>query len=744
MRDKPESGLRNEASEKQPAVARSGVFRLRLLGPFQLTDQSGQTIDIGSRKNRLLLALLASAPGRSMTREALAGLLWAEHGEEQARSSLRQALAVLRKELKGQDSSFFAATDATIALHPMHVEIDTEALLAGARGATRQSLEAAMELWRGPFLVDVKPGESELEEWLRERREYYTGKYIGVMDRLVPLLEGQRRIEVAKQLVLADTLREASHRQLMEAYLAAGERPQALRHYESLRKLLKEELDVEPSPETQALRERILANGIGAPDAVSPSPPASLAAGEPASIPDRAATASPSGGRRPMVLALAALVLIGAVAAASWFLTRPPPALAGPPSVAVLPFQSLSGDAGDGRLAEGLTIDTITDLSRFQDFRVIAKDTTDAYRNKPVDIRELGEDLKVSHVLKGTFQRENDHIRVTAQLIDAATGETLWSDRFDRSVGEIFAIQSDVADHIANSLGGREGKVSASMTAKARRKPPGDLGAYETYLLAQETMYSDLSDESMKKAQKILDEVIARDPTFARAYVRYANAFAWRFTYEGGAAELMQQMVNYARKAVTLDPVDADAHAALGYSLTLTGDPKRGEFHLDEALRLTPNAFDVLIFHACLSHAYGKVERGAEAAERAIAINPSFPNWAVPCLRLGFVLVGRHDEAVRIQLRQPEEQWNSDGFVVMAGRLAALGRKDEAAALARRGMARFPGLLSIERFALNRGWPPYASQVMVDLMRRAGFPACATNEELADTPNPVRLPECTG
>ena len=743
MRDKPLSGLRTEASEEQPAVARSGVFHLRLLGPFQLTDQSGHPIDIGSRKNRLLLALLASAPGRSMTREALAGLLWAEHGEEQARSSLRQALAVLRKDLKGQDSNFFAATDATIVLHPAHVEIDTEAFLASTRGAMRQSLEAAIELWQGPFLADIKVDEPELEQWIRERREYYNSKYIAAMDRLVPLLDGPRRIEVAKRLLQADTLREASHRHVMEAYLAAGERAQALRHYDGLRKLLKDELGVEPSPETQALRERVAANGTGLAPPQQAGASATPAAAEPiAAIPPVVPTAPKW--RSPLAVALAVLVLIGAAAAASWVFTRPPPALAGPPSVAVLPFQSLSGDAGDGRLAEGLTIDTITDLSRFQDFRVIAKDTTDAYRNKTVDIRELGEDLKVSHVLKGTFQRENDHIRVTAQLVDAATGETLWSDRYDRTIGEIFAIQSDVSDHIANSLGGREGKISASMTAKARRKPPGDLGAYEAYLLAQETMYSDLSDESMRKAQTILDGVIARDPTFARAYVRYANAFAWRFTYEGGAAELMQQMVNYARKAVTLDPVDADAHAALGYSLTLTGDPKRGEFHLDEALRLTPNGFDVLIFHACLSHAYGKVERGAEAAERAIAINPSFPNWAVPCLRLGFVLVGRYDEAVRIQLRQPEEEWNSDGFVIMAGSLATLGRKDEAAALARRGMARFPGLLSIERFALNRGWPPFASNFMVDLMRRAGFPACATSEELADTPSPVRLPECSG
>src|SRR4029079_10356796 len=123
---------------------------------------------------------------------------------------------------------------------------------------------------------------------------------------------------------------------------------------------------------------------------------------------------------------------------------------------------------------------------------------------------------------------------------------TLWSDRYDRLIGEIFAVQSDVADHIGNSLGGREGKFGESMLARARRKSPTDLGAYELYLLAQETMYSDLSDERMKEGQKILEQGIAKDPACARAYVRYANAFAWRATYEVGAAELFKQMVLYA------------------------------------------------------------------------------------------------------------------------------------------------------------------------------------------------------
>lgn len=741
------NGSLPETSPSHPDVVATGHFSLRLLGPFQLIDPNGELVDVSSKKNRLMLAMLACAPGYSMTREALAGLLWAEHGEEQARSSLRQALAVLRKELGGQEASFFAATDSTIALHPKRVRLDTEAFLSGVRGATGPSLQSAIALWRGPLLADVRVSEPELEQWLHERREEFHGRYISAMDQLVPLLSGHSRVELAKRLVQEDPLREASHYQLMATYLAAGERLLALRQYDKLRKLLHDELGVEPSPESQGLRDRIAGSGNGA--SLSALPPGPIESGPLAPSPPTAFERPASEMLRKrhfgrQALAIAALLLVAAVAIAVWQFRPTAPALAGPPSVAVLPFESVSSDAADVRLARGLTLDTIADLSRYADFRVIANDTTDAYSGKPVDVRTLGKDLNVSHVLKGTFQRENDNIRVTAQLIDSATGETLWSDRYDRLVGQIFAVQSDIADHIANSLAGREGRVGKSLAAGVKNKPPANLDTYEAFLLAQETMYSDLSDESMKAAQKILDGVIAEDPTFARAYVRYANAFAWRFTYEGGAAELMQQMLNYARKAVTLDPSDADAHAALGYALTLTGDPKQGEAHLDEALRLTPNAFDVLIFHACLSHAYGKADRGAEAAERAIAINPAFPNWAVPCLRLGFVLVGRYEDAVRIQLHQPESEWNSDGFVVMAGSLASLGKKAQATEIARRGMARFPGLLSIERFALNRGWPPFASKSMVELMRRAGFPTCATSQELADTPNPVRLPECAG
>lgn len=279
------------------------------------------------------------------------------------------------------------------------------------------------------------------------------------------------------------------------------------------------------------------------------------------------------------------------------------------------------------------------------------------------------------------------------------------------------------------------------MTA-AKRRRPSDLGAYELYLLAQDLLFTDLTVEGMTKAEKLLDRAIQIDPTLARAYVTYAWTYSWRHTLEAGARELMHQMVNYARKAVELDPLDANAHLALGFSLTLSGDLRQGDVQLTEALRINPNSFFINAVYGCMAHNYGKAEAGAKGADWAIRLNPNFPAWAIPCLRLAMVMVGRYEDVVRIQSRQTEDLWNTDGFVIMAGSLAMLGHDMEAKALAQRGVAKFPGLLSIERFALNRGWPPAASAVMVGLMRKAGFPVCATEQELADTARPARLPEC--
>jgi TolB-like protein/class 3 adenylate cyclase/Tfp pilus assembly protein PilF len=414
----------------------------------------------------------------------------------------------------------------------------------------------------------------------------------------------------------------------------------------------------------------------------------------------------------------------------------------GAPRVAVLPFDNLSADAANGRIADGITEDVITDLSRFSDFTVIARNSTEVYKGKPVDVRQIGKDLKVSHVLEGSYQREGDRVRITAQLIDATTGTHIWSERYDRSVGEVFEIQSDVADRIANSLGLTTGAVANSVLTAAKRKPPRDLGAYELVLLGREKMTKGLNVESQLEAEKLLEQAIQIDPSFAGAHVVLADSYFWRTTLESDTDALTKQMLHEAQVAVDLDPMDGGAHLALGFALNMRGESKQAEIQFDEALRLNPNSFDVLAQWSCAAHSFGRAQSGAQAVDRAMQLNPNYPTWAVECFRLGLLMVGRYKDILRNQAREPEDKWNQDGYVMTAGSLATLGRMDEAKALVARGVDKYPGQLSIEKFVLNRGWGEYAIPVLTDLMRKTGFPVCASDADLAGIAKPVRLSEC--
>ena len=255
----------------KPNNLRAFGLNLALLGPLSLTDEQGCEITVASKKNRLLLAMLALAPESSISRDLLAGTLWRDHSEEQARNSLRQVLAVLRRELSGREMQMFSSFDTTLTLSPKVVTIDVEQFARDATAADAESLRQALRLWRGPFLADVAIEDETLDQWLMVRREHFHNLHIRALDNLVPLASGHEQIVLAQQLIALDTLREASHRRLIEAYQARGERAQALRHYEKLRKLLKDEMAVEPSVESQALRAAVVAassgnrNGAGPP-----------------------------------------------------------------------------------------------------------------------------------------------------------------------------------------------------------------------------------------------------------------------------------------------------------------------------------------------------------------------------------------------------------------------------------------------------------------------------------------------
>jgi TolB-like protein/DNA-binding SARP family transcriptional activator len=749
----------------------SGRLRLSLLGPFQFVNADGQEIIIASKKNRLLLALLAMSPAKRVSREILAGTLWGNHSDDQAKNSLRQALAVLRKELAGREDDVFSSLDTIVSLNPHGIGIDVDDFKRDAGSSDVTSLQRAIGFWRGPFLADINAGEEYLDDWLSEQRETLNVLYVRTFDRLVPLVSGHEQIGLAQRLVNFDNLREASHRRLMEAYANQGERALALRHYEKTRKLLRDEVGVEPSLETQELRGRIVATSAK-PSTFSPGAALEqpVAEGPAKPKPNAAMPALQPKSRRWTSIAAIAIAF-ATVAGVLWDrfdhrqkattdpsvavlpfenLSSDPAkgshtdrrrAMASTPTIAVLPFDNLAGDETNGRIADGITDDIITELARFRDFDVIARNSTEVYKSKPVDVRQIGEDLNVEYVVTGSFQRQGNQLRINTQLIEASTGHQVFSQRFDTSQ-DLFAVQAEVATKIANSLGGWNGIVSQADLLAAKRKQRADLNAYALFLLGDEAR-RELTEESELRAVKILKEAIAADPTLARAHTSLAWTYARLMLFQTDMGPMTKLMLDESRRALELDPLDARAHTAVGYSIGMTGDLKQAEVEFDRALNLNPNSFDVLLPYSCWAFAFGKGQAGADAADRAIRLNPRYPDSGVDCFRYALFMVGRYEDAIRTQRRLPQEKWNPDGFAMTAGSLAALGKLDEANALATRGYAKFPSVLSVEKFALDRGWSPPESAKLLNVMQKAGFPVCATKADLADNPKIVRLPGCT-
>ena len=210
----------------------------------------------------------------------------------------------------------------------------------------------------------------------------------------------------------------------------------------------------------------------------------------------------------PVVAAI--LLLLGAAGAWRWSSPQVSP-LSEKASIAVLPFENIGGDTKWDRFADGLTEDIITDLSQSKDLFVVARNSTEIYKGKPADIRNVGRDLGVHYVLEGSLRPIEDQIRVTAQLIDARTGGHVWSSRYDRPATDLFNVQSDVTEKIAATLTGYEGAVAEAERLLVRRKLPSDLTAYDTYLLGMEAKHK-VTKEGLEEAEGLFRKAIELDP----------------------------------------------------------------------------------------------------------------------------------------------------------------------------------------------------------------------------------------
>jgi TolB-like protein/class 3 adenylate cyclase len=434
------------------------------------------------------------------------------------------------------------------------------------------------------------------------------------------------------------------------------------------------------------------------------------------------------------------LLLLGAAGVWKWSSSSVLP-LSEKASIAVLPFENIGSDLKWDRFADGITEDIITDLSHSKDLAVIARNSTEVYKDKPVDVRQVGRDLGVKYVLEGSIQPLDERIRVTAQLVEAASGSHIWSERYDRPVEDLFAVQNDVTQTIAATIAGSEGAVAEAERNLLRRKPPANLSAFDTYLLAMEAKHK-VTKESLAEAEGLFRKAIELDPQLARAY--YGLATVQMYLIDLGLTPsvdaALSTMMEASKKAVELDPDDGKTHLALGGAYAYHGkaEPALAEFARAETL--SPSDADLLLVIAWTIPGFGETERAVDLAERALKLNPHYPDWYDQGLSYVYFFGEQYDKSVKYRLLVKEPAALDYAFLAIAN--AYLGRTGDAETAAANVMKLDPTWVAERYLSDGGGYADKEAELLVNGARKAGLPDCVPADKLKDMPNLIRVKSC--
>ena len=399
------------------------------------------------------------------------------------------------------------------------------------------------------------------------------------------------------------------------------------------------------------------------------------------------------------------------------------PSLPDKPSIAVMPFQNMSGDPEQDYFAEGMAEEIITALSRLRWLFVIARNSSFAYKGRAANVKQVGRELGVHYVLEGSVRKSGERVRITGQLADAATGNQIWANRYDAELSDIFDLQDRMTESVVGAI---EPSILSAEVERSARKRPESLIAYDYVLRAFPLVWS-LVREQNEAAESLLEMALSIEPTYplALSLLSWCNAqrAVYNWTDELDAART--KALRLARQAAALSRDDPLVFTILGAAHTVARDFQSAAVHLDRALELDPNSAWAWQRSAWLEVHRERPQIAIEKFERALRLSPLDPMAYVCLVGIGTAHfgAGRDEEAIvwlrKAQSQQPEAVWS---LRVLVPALVHAGRKAEAAHELANLVQRFPGLTTT-KVADSLPFGPRMMERIVSGLREAGLPS---------------------
>ena len=335
------------------------------------------------------------------------------------------------------------------------------------------------------------------------------------------------------------------------------------------------------------------------------------------------------------------------------------------PSIAVLPFEDLTGNADNDYFANGITRNLITELARFRNLFVIAHNSTAVYADDTVSIRQVSQALGVQYVLVGSVQRSQDDIRINAQLIDSLTGRHVWSERYDRPIADLFKVQDDVTQQIVATLAAHSGLIADAWVKRTERKGTASLRAFDLDLQGWEANQN-WTREEFELAASLFEQAIAADPDYARPYANLAMNIVWQVYSKFAPDEELKRALELAKKAVALDDGEAWGYWALGATYLKLEQYEQAVTAYDKALQLNPSDADLLAESAFLFSWVGRPDEAIENVLTAMRLNPRHGDWYRWALGVAYYDARRYADSIEILTSRTSPNLKSNLYLAAA------------------------------------------------------------------------------